>query len=150
MKQLLWILLFGKIILLTESPVNIGDNEWVMLDLAKNLKAVNGGAALFIQLPVDDYRIVRLKGADDAFKELEEAFPDGSIEAVLRTTHGKELYFSNISFTISDFSFSKEDSVRIKLAYNGPVPTDVVFDSIKMKSLQTINNAKVFWKNFSQ
>ena len=150
MKQLLWISLFGKIILLTAYPLHFGANEWMILELDKNLKAVNGGAALFVQVPINDHRIVNLKGSDDVFRDLEVAFPDKSIKAVLTTSRGKDLSFSNTRFAISDFSFSKEDSVRIMLTYDGPVPTDVTFDSVKIKSIQPINNAKVFWKNYSQ
>jgi len=150
MKQLIWILLFGKMILLTESPVNLGANEWFSLDLKKPIQAINGGATIFIQVPIDDPRIVQIKGSDDIFKDLSTIFPKKTIEARLENSHGEILLFNNFKFSVSDFSLSKEESVRIKLTTDKSVPTNLKFESIAIKSVQPINNAKIFWKNYSQ
>lgn len=149
MKQLIWIFLFGKIFLLTDMAVNIEADKWFSIKLDEPIKAITGGAAILVQIPITDSRIQKIKGSEDVFKELKNLFPKGSVEAEL-TTSKKEIYsFKELNFQVSDFSFSKEDSVRLTLSYNRPVPTDVKFTSVRIKSLQPINNAKIYWKNYT-
>ena len=135
--------------MLTSSPVNIETNKWFFLELDEPIKAINGGAAILIQIPNTDSRILNIKGSEDVFKELRRIFPQGSVEAELTTSEDETILFKDVNFQISDFSFSREDSVRLIIAYNRPVPRDVKFKSIRIKSSVPINNAMIYWKNHS-
>ena len=149
MKELILILLFGKAILLTMSPVNL-NNNWLELTPLKTFKALNRGASLNVQLSTDDMILKSINHNEDIFSQLDKLIPDGTIEAAVVDENNSVIELSNKDFSISDSTFSREDSVRIILVPRKPFPTGVDFKLVKIRSNIKLNNVNIFWKNYSK
>ncbi|MBU1138636.1 MAG: hypothetical protein KKA76_06640, partial [Proteobacteria bacterium] len=141
MKLFFMILFFGKEILLTSSPVDI-TNEWLILNLEKQISAINSGATLNVQLSPNDPIMSKLQTLDDPFDGLVKNFPNETIEAILIDTNNDEVKFQSGSFSISDFTFQRSDSVRIKLLDRTGVLLNRKFKTLKIKSEIPLENVK--------
>ncbi len=141
------ILFLGKTILLTPSPVDLS-NQWLELTPNITIEAVTSGASLGIQISPNDPLLNNVKNSKDVFGKLKEAIPIGTLVAKLIDLNGHEILLSHSYFSISDFSFSREDSVRILVTSAKSIPTDLKFNKIKIMSSIEIKDVKIYWKNF--
>lgn len=138
MKQFLLSLLFGKTIILTPSPIPIGE-EWVELSLAKPLEAVSGGAS--VQLDVTG--LIEKRGLYEARAEAEQKFPKGSVSGQLIARSGEAIQLENVGVAWSS------ESIKLLLSSEGLVPVDVEFVWLRLKSTNQISSAIVYWQNYS-
>ena len=148
MKTLFLILFFSKTILLTPTPVDL-TNNWLEITPQESFSAITGGASILIQVPIEDSRIKTINRDGDIFNQLDRIFPPETYEAILTDSKGNIILLSERHFSISDFSFTREDSLHISLSAKSPMPTKVEFISVKIKSISVINNVKIYWKNYS-
>lgn len=149
MKMFFLILLFGKEILLTSTPVDI-TNDWLVIELEKQIGAINSGATLNVQLSPTDPLMHELKQLDDPFDGLVKHIPNSTIEVVLVDSNNNKVVFVNGLFSISDFEFERPGSVRIKLFDTTGVLLDRKFKTLKIRSDITFKNVHIGWKNYSK
>lgn len=147
MKTFFLILFFSKVILLSSESITI-DSEWIEIRPEKKLSAITGGANLRLEIPPDDYRIQKIDKTGDIFKQLDTAFPQGEIEAILIGENNLSIRLNRRRFLISDFTFSKEDSVHLTLYPEHGMPTKIKFKMVKIRSNKKIENIKIYWKNY--
>lgn len=133
MKTLLLLIFFGKTILLNPTPITIGE-EWIEIKPEKEFSAITGGAAILIDITH------QLENFND-FEEVKRKFPKGTVSGVLITTNGKEIVIEN-----TDSMFSNKEA-QLGLNTNGPMPTDMKFSKLKLKSKIEIPKTKIYWKN---
>lgn len=144
------ILLFGKEVLLTDSPITLTD-EWTEITIERKINAITHGASLNIELATSDPILNELKDSIDPFSKLESIIPEGSIESFIIFDKNLQVRLINSSFSISDFTFSKDGSVRIMLTpANKLIPARKNVKSVKIKSNMLLNNVNIIWKNYSK
>ncbi|NTW33511.1 MAG: hypothetical protein HGB12_12970 [Bacteroidetes bacterium] len=148
MKALFLILFFSKVLLLTPEPVTIS-SEWFEINPQKTFSAITGGANIRIRIPVNDYRIKKIIKEKETFEQLENIFPKESIEAYLYGENNYIAHLSIVGFAVSDFNFKDEGSLHILLRPAFPIPTNVKFNRLKIKSNPEIENVKIYWENCS-
>jgi len=138
MKELLIVLIFGKTILLTPSPILIGP-EWVDISISKQLVAINEGASVLLDissLPHDkDLQAVR--------KEIDAKYPKGSVKGQLVTNDGVVHELFNVGL-----SWNKK-ATRLILSSEQPIPKDIHFVKVRLRSEYLIETTYVYWKNHS-
>ena len=144
------IVFLGKTILLTPEPVELDEN-WLELNLNSPVSVVTGGASLLVQIPPSDSLIISAKkiAKGNVFETLEQLLPENNFQAILHTVSGVQIALDQRSFTISDFSLTAEDSLRIKLTGDAPLSESDEIKRISVKSLRHFTTVKIFWKNFT-
>ncbi len=133
-------------ILLTPELITIG-NEWKTITPKETFSAITGGASIIIQISINDKRLKKINKEKDIFEQLEHIFPKESVEGNLIDLKGNTINLPEKYFSISDFTLYKENSIRLMLTTSGPMPIDIKFKSVRLKSKEPITNVKVFWKN---
>jgi len=126
------LILFLETALITPVPITI-DGEWVSIKPEKSLEAITGGAAIYID--VTKY----LKPLE--FGDESNRLADGIIEGKLIQKNGNEIALINTGESHSN------ESVRSIVSSSKPVPTDVEFVEVKLKSQSVFKNVNVYWKN---
>ena len=134
MKALLMMLLLSKTLLLTPIPIDLS-NTWTELTPKKPLKAITGGAGIYID-------VTALVSKDTSAEELQKYFPSGSIVARLVDKKGYEFLMVNEqAYSTSD------EEIRLILLNDSPTPTDKKFVKVFIKSKKPFSNVKIIWKN---
>ncbi len=106
------------------------------LKLEKPLEAITGGAS--IRIDVSQY----VKSFES--QEVSGQFPDGIIEGKLIQKNGHEISLTNSG------SSHGNDSVRLIVSADSPLPTGVKFVGIKLRSKIILESVNVYWKNGQQ
>ena len=126
------LLLFLETILLTPEPIHIG-NDWISITPEHPIKAITGGAAIYID--VTKYI------APFDWDTSSEHFQEGVVQGRLIKLDGSEITLAN-SGTSHD-----NDFVWLIVDSEAPLPTNVEFVHIKLRSTKPIESALVYWKN---
>jgi hypothetical protein len=134
-------LFMGKAILLTPVPVDI-NNLWLELELNKPLQAITGGASLEVRFSRKYQLFMGLKNSNEIIEVAKKAFPEDMIEAKLVAQNGNEIILSHRVLSISN------DYVSYGIVDIVPLPTNVKFNELKLKSSIEINDVEIFWKNY--
>ncbi len=133
MKNFFLLLFFLKTVSLTQTPVTI-TNEPLEIIPEKNLSTITGGAAVYICLP--DY-----KGKNMDFDEIEKIFPEGTVSGELITNNGTAIKIKH-----QGYSIGREDA-RLIVSGLKPIPTDIEFSKVILRSSIVLNNVDVVWIN---
>jgi len=136
MKNLFLIIFFGKLILLTNSPISI-NTSWHDVYFSEPVNAITSGASILID-------VSKLIPPENGLAALRGQFPTGTVEAILYTDSGKELLLAH-----KGYYWSKKECM-LALYRQGGMPTDLKFTRLKIKSSIPLNNVKVLWKNYQQ
>lgn len=142
MFELIKMMLFAKVIMLTPNPIDIKPG-CLELELAEPLSAINEGAALYIDvssmLPDD------VNGIFEAQAWVEETFPKKSAQArLLDSSNDIEVEF----FFEGNSSWS-EDQIRLVLSGSSGVSTNAEYDKIFLETTIGLHNVSIIWKNYS-
>lgn len=150
MKEFLLLLFFSKWVLLTPEPVTL-NSYWLEIIPKETISALNSGASLRIQIPTDEGGIKRIdKTKHNIFEQLDELYPAGILEAYLYGEKNYVVYLSKRNFSISDYTFEKEESLHILLNPGIAMPTGIKYNRLKIRSSQEIKNVKLIWQNASE
>jgi hypothetical protein len=153
MKEFILLLLFGKSLLLTPSPVSIGPS-CIAIQSGKTLHVVNGGAALEIRLMPGTNTLSNTVNPVSAPTELRVAFPVGTITATLYRKDGSHVVALNsnvgtganfyvLELTPSDHSGNADGTIP---AYqNGDS-----FNSVTICSKKLITDAQIYWQTATE
>lgn len=136
MKNLFLIMFFGKLILLTNSPISINAN-WTYVNFNKPVTAITSGAGILVD-------VSKLIPPENGLEALRGQFPTGTVEAVLYTSSGKELPLVH-----KGYYWSKNECM-LALYHQGGMPKDLQFTHLKIRASVPLNNVKVLWKNYQQ
>lgn len=131
------ILIFGKIFLLTNSPINLG-NEPVNIALNPAISSITGAGLLKIE--ISD---LRSEAKQYSTIELKQIYPKGSIQAVFHNS--KNDIF--VEFLDGNYSVEEGRSFLI-LAPNRTMDVDVEFDRLIISSSREIDGVKLSWQNY--
>jgi len=128
------LLFFLKTVLITSSPIALGD-EWVVVTPQEPLEAITGGAAIYVDVskyvdPLD-------------FEKGEKRLPVGLVEGELETTSGKTIFLRSAGTSHAN------DSVRLIVTSGAPIPVGVEFVKVRLKSERPLEGVNVYWKNGS-
>jgi len=135
MKEFFTMLFFGSSLLLTPVPIDIG-KEWVNLTPKKQIKAINCGAKLFLD-------ITKSVGNIDAVGLLDKMLPAGTIEAELIPETGPSYVLRNSSA----YGFSDNKVLAILMADS--VPLNIKFNKVRLRSSIRLKSVTVTWMNYS-
>lgn len=149
MKEFIISLLFAKMMLLTQSPVNI-NNDWIDIKLDKPISAITYGATVNVELATSRSFSNEIKAQENIFEYLGKLYPDGIIEAVLTTKDNQSFRLTNTGFYTSGYGKSENIRVLIKLTGQPQIPTDKKFVSLKIRSQRKFEQVRVYWKNYSK
>lgn len=120
--------------LLTPVPIDLG-NEWLEFIPNKPLKAVTGGAALYLDLTKNVADIWDTNSHD-------KKFPRGTIQAELVPENGQPIMLANESgYSISD------NTVSVMITPNSEIPTKIKFTKVRLRSSVPLKSVKLTWKN---
>ena len=126
------LIFFLETVLITPMPITI-DSEWISIKPEKSLEAITGGASIYVD--VTQY-LEPLNFSDESNK-----LPDSLIEGKLIQKNGIEITITNSGESHSN------DSVWSIVSSSNPIPTDVEFVEVKLKSHSVFENVNVYWKN---
>ncbi len=140
MKELLLILFFSKVVLLTPNFIDINKGEDYIIKLNKPINAITTGASIMIDVTkmIPNADKLDIFQARDIVKKM---FPKGSIE-VLLIAKKKEIKLEELGS-----SFNK-NNIRLILSTKS-VPTDIDFTSVIIKSDVDLKDVKVYWRNYT-
>ncbi|RUO35487.1 hypothetical protein CWE13_11190 [Aliidiomarina shirensis] len=143
MFELIKMMLFAKVIMLTPNPIDI-EPGCLELELAEPLSAINEGAVLYIDvssmLPDD------VNGIFEARAWVKETFPKRSVQARLHDSYSDtevELFFEG------DSSWS-ENQIRLVLSGTSGVPTSIEYDKLFVETNIDLKGVSIIWKNYSK
>lgn len=126
-----------KTILITPSPITLG-SEWVVLKFEEPVKAITGGAAIY----VDVSQYVEGSGfAAERFKAVDARFPPGVVEGELITVNGEPIFLKSSGASLG------KDSVWLIVTSDGPLPVGVKFVEVRLRSKDPLEDINVYWKN---
>ncbi len=133
------ILLFSKVVLLTQEPLDLSKS--VELKLNEPISAITTGA--HFNIDISSY-FLKEKKISDFRKNVIEAFPPGSIRAVLTNPSGLTVSFTYRGYT----GFSEQEKFLILEADN-TIPIDKKFTKLTIESDLPLKGVKVFWRNYT-
>jgi hypothetical protein len=140
MIELLKILLFSKIVLLTPTPINI--TESVFLHYESTISAINTGGHIEIDVTkmMEAYSELGITKRMDALSRI---FPQGTIRATLiNEKDGIKITLNKLSHSVG-----KESSSIILMAPTG-VPTGVAFSMVEVKTKIPLEDVSASWVNY--
>jgi len=137
MKTFFLLLFFSKTVLLTPVPISIG-SDWIEVNPDETFSAITGGAAIYID--VSSYVSAELDLSQQV-EVVENQFPNGSITGIIFDEDEKEYSVANKG------SSHGADSVRLLMNFGAPMPTDVEFTKIVLRSDKQLEQVSVYWKN---
>jgi hypothetical protein len=132
------ILIFGKTVILTPTPITIGAEE-INIPVNESISAITTGATLQIDVTAmfePESRLNLIQVRQDAKK----LFPKGTIVASL--SNGKN---SDIKLTYQGGILVNNNSVHLSLG--GDIPTETEWNKITIKSDVELLNVTVRWVN---
>lgn len=142
MLDFIFILLFGKTVLLTNIPVDIQDTSSISLE--KPISALTPGAS--IQIDVSSMIKYEPKSnIADFRKKIEEMFPPQSIQATLVSIGGE-----NVILKYNGASMFNEKQVLISLYSDIGVPKSTEFNRIQISSATKLRSVKLLWMNYKK
>ena len=136
MKTFLLILFFGKSVLLTSTPIDLGAS-WTVIEFSKPISAITGGAALSVDVTTEI-------GYKTNFEAMRKQLPDHTILAELVPERGETIVLSN-----SSFRHSNKDVSAI-LNPVSAIPAGVKFKRLRIRSTKLIRNVSLTWNNYKQ
>jgi len=139
MKEFFLILLLGKSVLLTPSPVSLQGTTTLVPDEA--ISAITPGACLEIDVSGTITKNDE-EGINEFRDRIKALYPPSTIEAYLTGSDGEEFL---VSYT-GGATYNAE-STRLSLCSDIGVPTDLEFVKVVISSKITIEKATVRWKN---
>ncbi len=126
------LIFFLETVLIAPTPITI-NSEWISIKPETSLEAITGGASVYVD--VTQY----LEPMN--FSDKSNKLPDGIIEGKLIQKNGNEIALINTGESHSN------DSVWSIVSSSKPIPTDVEFVEVKLKSQSVFKNVNVYWKN---
>ncbi len=136
MKEFFALLFFSSSMVLTPVPIDLG-SEWLEFIPKKPLKAVTGGAALYLDVTKNVGDIWDTNSHD-------KKFSIGTIQAELIPENGKSIMLANESaYSISD------NTVSMMITSNSEIPTKIKFTKVRLRSSVPLKAVKLTWKNSS-
>jgi len=133
LKTYILILFFGKAVLLTPYPVDLGPN-WYEIQLNNPISAITKDAALYL-----DFTLKNDCSRDP--KALDSKIPKETIVAELISESGATHELKNSGFIY------KEKRIYAKLTSEGTIPVGIKFNKVCIKSLNRINSVLIVWNN---
>ncbi len=134
MKNLILMMLFSKIIILTPAPITLSD-KWVEVVPKEPLRAITSGAGIFID-------VTSIVGVELENDSLRNTIPPGSIIAKLIDKQGRELKMTN-----GDAYSTSKDTTELILLSETTMPIKNDFIKLIIKSKKNIESIKITWKN---
>jgi len=132
MKEFFLLLFFLKTTILTSAPVIISTNGIEIIP-EKPLKAVTGGAAVYIDVSV------YLK--NNSIEDIEKKFPEGSVHGKIITYEGKEIELLHQGYSLTG------NKMYLIIGGNNPFPTNIDFSKVILFSQNELQNVFVVWMN---
>jgi len=134
-------LFFGKVILLTPSPIDV-TNEWLEIKLGEPLQAITSGASLDVRFSRKREIFVGAKDSNDFYQIANKAFPNGTITAELIDNSGDKITLFNRIISVS------KEHVFYSIVSNEPLPTNRSFAKVRIRSSREIKGVELLWKNY--
>lgn len=137
MWQWLKILALGKVVLLTQGPIDIG-NDWRRLTPPVPLTALDDGAHIDVFMNP----MAALPGSADAKRAaMKERFPARCVNARMQSDDDKRVSFLNTEERVT------AEGAYLVLHPTGPFPKRQVYSRIWVRASCPLRNVMVRWKN---
>ena len=132
-------MLFGSSTLLTNVPIDIG-NEDTGVNLKESLDVVTSGAHL--ELDITSY--ITSDDLMEKFNQIEQFYPKGCVVAEMETQDSLNVEFSDSVGAVGD------EDIVLKLFSKKQLSEDKEFISLKIRSCREISITTVTWSNWSK
>lgn len=137
--ELLWILIFGNFVSLTDEPLNLsaGINH---LSLQKPISAINTGATL----EVDITSMVPTEATEKlllATQWVDDNIPSGCLSAVLAGGHSTPV------FGFEGHTAYRKGSVKLILTGPNDLPLRQDFSELTLSTCMALPGALIYWRN---
>lgn len=152
MKELILLMLFGRSVDLTPTPVSIGP-ACVQLTPDKSLRVINEGASLEIILPANTNGLPVTVNAASAPQQMDIRFPVGFVSATLSRDDGTQVHAINASTGSTEKGYLLLLYPEAAGSFKGVVSTYTRGDKFKSVSIcakSVITNAHVSWQTASE
>ncbi len=133
-KTLFCLIFFSKIVVLTETPINLSE-EWTTIYFAKPVTAITAGATIKVEFV--DPNLVSM-----SYLELNNKFPPKTVFVKLYDTDGYNILLKNTG----GFSFGN-NGVWMIIDNKGSIIEGKKYYRIDIKSKKNIENVKIIWEN---
>ncbi len=139
MLELLKLIFFTKVLLLTPDPISFEVEQTILIQ--EPISAINNRG--HIEVDVTLMMPGALQGKPNKeLNLLSEKFPEGCMTAKLvNSKTGDEVFLSRVSHA------TNEDQLLVYIMSESGVPTDMEFDEIHIQTLVPLNEVSVYWKN---
>lgn len=142
MFDFIFILLFGKTVLLTNIPVNIHEN--FSMTLKDPISAITTGAS--IQIDVSSMiKYEKNSNIVNFRKDIEEMFPPQSVTATLISDGGQKVVLQ-----YDGKNMFNEEHIFISLYSDNGFPKGEEYSRIEVSSATELRAVKLFWKNYKK
>lgn len=152
MKELILLLLFGRSVSLTPTPISIGPS-CVHITPDKPLRVINEGASLEILLPPNSNGLPQSVNAASASRDIDTRFPRGSVSATLLRDDGSQVHAINTYVGSMEKGYILNLRPELLRSDNAALPTYTrgdKFTSISICAKSTISSVNVYWQTAAE
>jgi len=149
MKEFILLLLFGRSVLLTPTPISIGPS-CVVLSPSKVLHVINGNAALEIEIQPGTNGAPNIINVINVPKVLQKLYPPGTITAQLFRENGSIVDAINTDVGTGKDSYSINmrppvSTISAKKSLPAYIEGDK-FTKVSICSKHTLSDVQVYWQ----
>ncbi len=139
MLELLKLILFTKLLLLTPDPVSFESEQTI--HLKEPIGAINSKGHIEIDVTLMMPNALQGK-LNKELNLLSEKFPEKCMTArLVNSKTGDDVLLSRVSYA------TNEDQLLIYIMSESGVPTDLEFDEVHIQTSVSLDKVSVYWKN---